>query len=365
MACPEDVKVFNINILYWKLFCTFFQMSDSKYKKYFSRVTADSMECLLCKNDGITKFYSLPKGGSTPGLRRHLVNIHQIVVNDPDVGPLGVAISKMVQKHAVEQQLVSSTEFKAIIQAARAEPREKIPTTTTLTEISHQDYGDLISTIKDQLKISRFASLILDHWSSSDHKSYIGIILDYLTPKFEYKSKLIDFEVVDNHEAVYTYDMINAQLQEFNLRTKLGGIIGDSTASMKKTLEITAKETKAFPHLCFAHIFQLCINEALDASDNVPLVKALGELKKIVDFTRNSPKFLLFLKKRILEKENNFNTPKKANKTRWDSTFLMLESTVFSLDYYNDALEVYRTKHKYPNVPPTIGLSTKSILKKL
>lgn len=338
---------------------------ESKYDEHFSRISPESIVCDHCAKNGVRKTYVHASGGSTSGLRRHLFNKHQVVVDKPEVGPLSFAISKLVQEKSVDLQLVASKQFKTVIDVARLFPAESIPSITTVCELAHSDYNALIKRIKEEVRDSSFVTVVLDHWSSHDVKSYIGVIFEYLTPKFVYKSQLIDFEIVGEHGAMYTFDTLKDQLKEFRVLTKLGGIVGDSTAAMKKTLEITSKETKCFDHLCFCHILQLCINDGLDSEGNVLLKKALAALKKIVEFSRSSGKFLEFFRKRLAEDGKKFITPKQHNKTRWDSVFLMLESMVFYLDDYNRALKVYGIQNRNSSVPQALSNSEQLVIFKI
>lgn len=215
---------------------------------------------------------------------------------------------------------------------------------------------DEIDVLKKELNHSTWASIVLDHWSSQDNKNYIGVIVNFLDKNIEFKSKMVDFHNVKEHGATFTHETLLDLMKNLNIQTKLAGIVGDSTISMVQTMEKTAFSSNSFPHVCFLHVFQLCIRVALSDSDNDPVYKALSALKKRVNYMRNSCKFVYFAQEKAKSENVPFIMPKKENLTRWDSTFFMIESVVTQLGFLDACLTEFAQQEKSnSNIPSAIG----------
>ena len=319
---------------------------QSKYNKHFRSETGNIVVCVECEKVNVIKKYNMPPGYGTSHLRRHLINHHQIVVDAPNSGPLGDSVADLIITHALPFNFTQSDGFRNVINKSRLYPEEALPSSDATVEIIHQKYLNEVSNLKKKLKKVPFASLILDHWTSSDSKNYVGIVVVFITNKFCIQTKMIDFHMVEEHGAIYTHEMLKNIAKEFRIYSKLSGSVGDSTSSMLNTLELTAKDSNSFKHVCLCHVFQLAINAALDDTDNDPIYRVLQKLKKMVNFVRASAKFIYFATARANDKGIQFLVPKKDNPTRWDSKFLMIESVALQIDELNLALEEFSTKEK-------------------
>ena len=52
-------------------------------------------------------------------------------------------------------------------------------------------------------------SVVLDHWTSLQTKSFVGVVVFWINQEFEFNVKLLDFKEQSNHEAIFTKTMIS------------------------------------------------------------------------------------------------------------------------------------------------------------
>ena len=114
-----------------------------------------------------------------------------------------------------------------------------------------------------------------------------------------------------------------------------------------QTIDDIALETDSIGNSCFAHVFQLAINDALNDEENSDISTTITKIKEIVAFVRKSENFLSYMKKQT------FNKPKKDTPTRWDSCYLMLETIINNIHEINSGIEHFKNcelSKNYQNV---------------
>ena len=319
--------------------------TKSKYSQYF-RHEENVMICIPCEKNHVVKKYNMYPGYGTSHLRRHLLNHHQILVDVINTGPFSSAVADLVINCALPFAVTQTDDFHNVIQKARENIQEEIPSIGTTTEIIHTKYVNECSQLKKELKDAQYASIIIDHWTSSDCKNYAGIIIAFVDNSFRLKYKMIDFNMVGEHGALYTHETMKTLCKNFGVYSKLSGVVGDSTSSMLNTLQLTANDSSSLKHVCICHVFQLAINAALNDENNEALFDTLTIAKKMVNFIRSSTKFIHFAIERASNRGEKFRIPRKDNQTRWDSKFLMIESIVHQIDELNLALQEFSKKEK-------------------
>lgn len=216
--------------------------NKSQYSKYFrceETSAGCSLVCLECEKERIDKRYAAGPGYGTSHLRNHLLNHHRILIDTPKSGQWK-RCGGIYYQCALPFTTTQSEEFKNVIQQARNFREEPVPTTSTTTEVIHTKYKKECENIKNELKTTQSASLILDHWSSNDCKNYVGVILSFVDKNFKLNCKMVDLNLVEEHGAIYTHEMLKDIAVQFGTYSKLSGVVRDSTASMLKTLELTA-----------------------------------------------------------------------------------------------------------------------------
>lgn len=118
---------------------------------------------------------------------------------------------------------------------------------------------------------------------------------------------------------------------------------------------------KAFAHACFAHVFQLCIRDALEDPNNDEVTNFISKLKRIVSFVNQSSNFYKYLQQEYEHRfQQPFTKPKNCNQTRWDSIFLMIESVIDNLYFISESLHNFKTRGFAKKVP--IALENAEIL---
>jgi len=191
-------------------------------------------------------------------------------------------------------------------------------------------------------------SIILDHWTSSQTKSFIGLVAFWINESFDFNVKLLDFKEQSNHEALFTSTMVDDILEDFAITDSVGGVVGDATNSMISAINLIVGNTNRRMHLCTNHVFQRAM---VVSYENVGAIsESIQRIKRIVKFIKNSPKFLSLLCDTVVNGVRG-SSPVIMNKTRWNSLKLMLDSVKDQLYMINSALILYkRNFHHDQNV---------------
>jgi len=187
--------------------------------------------------------------------------------------------------------------------------------------------------------------------------------VDWIDANYVYHSKILDFFSVGTHVADWTSEQLVSIARNYNIADKLSAVVGDTTASMITTMKETCNGSnkQAFAHACFAHVFQLCIRDALEDPNNDEVTNFISKLKRIVSFVNQSSNFYKYLQQEYEHRfQQPFTKPKNCNQTRWDSIFLMIESVIDNLYFISESLHNFKTRGFAKKVP--IALENAEIL---
>ena len=116
-------------------------MSESKYREYFL-ITATTAECQLCA-PGKTVFKRKGTSSSTTVLKRHLLNDHAMVMNNPvaERNPVAKPALEMCLHHDLPLSLVDCPCFRQLERAIKETPRSSAVSRGSLLSASNWIIG--------------------------------------------------------------------------------------------------------------------------------------------------------------------------------------------------------------------------------
>ena len=197
-----------------------------------------------------------------------------------------------------------------------------MPSRKTITE---REIPKLEKEVRDVLQIeldsAKWVSLTTDMWSSCTNTPFMDITAHFLSHDLNLQSCLLACKRFHNeHSGENICKEMDQILRSFGLRGKEVSCTTDNAKN-----EIKAIKELNVPRIpCLAHTLNLCAQDALKS--NQSLCDLRQRLNEIVTFTRQS-----HLGKEELQRvqlQLNIQPPKvllSEVRTRWNSTFLMME----------------------------------------
>ncbi|XP_050212795.1 zinc finger BED domain-containing protein RICESLEEPER 2-like [Mercurialis annua] len=340
---------------------------------HFKRITDDdgkviSAKCLYC-----AKIYqSSTKLNGTSTLRAHMLACLknpqsrdtrqalltlQTTMNVPDVGEdegigkLGAwkfsqelirnAVAFMIIVDELPIRFVEGIGFKKLMDIAC--PRFKIPSRWTVTRDCFQLYLDEKLKLKALLKNhSQRVSITSDSWTSIQRINYMCLTCHRLDDEWKLHKRILSFIPVTGHRGEYIAKSLENCLLEWGLKS-IFTITMDNASSndvavstfKKKLISWGTSVSKGrYLHMrCIAHILNLVVNDGLK-----DMHVSIKKVRDCVRYIRNSPARLKKFKDLATFVE--IETKKCLSldvPTRWNSTFLMLETA----SLYEKAFEKY------------------------
>lgn len=320
--------------------------SKSKYDAYF-RFEGGFAVCLLCPEEEATRF-KFPKGCSTSGLKKHLLNGHDIDVGAPveDRRPLVQPLLDCVLHHDLPFALVECTCFRKFVAECRLS-ESPVPCATTLQDYLSQCYLRERDALRERLRTKPFVCVQLDHWTSQQGRSYIGVLESHIDGNFKMKFNLLDFAVDSIHCSDITFCTVDGIRMAFGITdAQICGAVGDATNSMKRTLQLLSESVpNGMAQLCFSHVLQRALVTNYESDQEIN--QAIIITRTIVNFINSSPRLLETLLNTTTNGVSG-RTPTTMNVTRWDSMFLMIDNVLSQVYVINTALLTY--KRERPDV---------------
>ncbi|XP_074378052.1 zinc finger BED domain-containing protein RICESLEEPER 2-like [Apium graveolens] len=179
-------------------------------------------------------------------------------------------------------------------------------------------------------------SLTSDLWTSVATDGYISLTAHFITSDWVLHKKLLNFSYLPlPHTDITISEKIYKMLCEWNIESKLGSITLDNASSndlFVATLRTQLNLRNAllckgeFFHIrCCAHILNLIAQEGLKEMDE-SVVKIRESVKYIKGSQGRKEKFRECISSVALDKKRGL---RQDVPTRWNSTFLMLESAIY------------------------------------
>ncbi|KAJ1296422.1 hypothetical protein BS78_01G299400 [Paspalum vaginatum] len=205
--------------------------------------------------------------------------------------------------------------------------------------------------LKKSLKQAESISLTNDMWISNQNIQYICLVAHYVDVDWVLQCCVFNFVELDPpHTGIVIAQAIFECLVELKIEDKIMTITldnasnNDTAVTNMKTKLLARKNTQFDPiyfHVrCTSHIVNLVVNDELQAIDLL-----INNVRNTVKYFKRSPARMY----KFVEVCNRYSVPVGKGlslyvKTRWNSTYRMLDSCI----HYRDALGYYKeVDHNY------------------
>ena len=216
----------------------------------------------------------------------------------------------------------------------------QIPGRRTVKNIILKQFEKKRKTIADFIKnISRKVALTVDIWSSLKFESFLGITIHFIDENWMLQHFILDvFRFKGSHTGETIANEIYNTLAEFGLETKIIAITTDNGSNMILGINILKETlTNNLIHCrCVAHVLNLVVVSGLNIIE-----KSIKKLRKLIKTIRKSTKLLEKLENLIKFDRTQFLRPIMDCKTRWNSTYKMINRACI----LKDNIEMLLVKH--------------------
>ena len=242
-------------------------------------------------------------------------------------GHLTSAIADMIALDLRPVSLVNGIGFQKLMQVA--EPGFRIPSTTHVMSLLKKKHEEGKIRLK-RLLADADVSLTTDTWTSKATESYVTTTCHFIDKQWCMRSFVLETTAFRGH---HTAENIATKLVDvataYNVLSRVTAVTHDEAANMVAAAR-TAQQ-KAIEHVgsgkwksnvCAAHRLQTCLRHALEI-DEIEAVTGAG--RKIVGHFKHSCLAMEALKAKQQDLKVPCHKLIQDVKTRWNSTFYMLE----------------------------------------
>ncbi|XP_060589799.1 E3 SUMO-protein ligase ZBED1-like [Ruditapes philippinarum] len=212
---------------------------------------------------------------------------------------------------------VESSAFRSMIH--ECEPRYKFPCIQTFSEdVIPRLYDSVASRIKGKLLSAEAIAWTSDSWTSRATQSYVTITAHFIDSEMELCSRVLQTrQLPESHTGEHVGNVLRQAQLEWGCQ--VCALTTDNAANMK----IAAHTAGISIHIgCFAHTLNLASSRALDIKE---VHHILAKIRSVVSFMHRSTTAAALLKK----KQKMLQLPENKLiidvKTRWNSSYLMVE----------------------------------------
>lgn len=259
--------------------------------------------------------------------KRQKINKNDNTTNQPlsseRIEEIHKALSKMIAMNQMPLSFCSSQGFRHFMEVV--EPNYKPCSTETLKNRLKLFLNEIKEIIKNELKDLQNVSCTTDCWTSRSQASYITITCHAINYQWKPRSfTLTTHEVEERHTALNIAHHLEKSFKEWGIKNKVYAIVTDNAANVTNAisqLEINDDMEKS-GLTCAAHSLQLAVNKAL-LNDDIQCI--ITKSSKIVGHFKHSA----ISCKALVKMQQQLGLPKltllQNCKTRWNSSFLMLD----------------------------------------
>ncbi|XP_074573505.1 zinc finger BED domain-containing protein RICESLEEPER 1-like [Curcuma longa] len=239
-------------------------------------------------------------------------------------------LAKMVIRDEHPFRVVEGAGFKEFVHGLQ--PRFNIPSRFTVARDCMKLYEDERRKLKKSLSSER-VNLTTDTWTSLQNVNYMCVTAHWIDKEWNLQKRIVSFCVISDHKAKTICKMLESCLLEWGIE-KLLAITMDNAATNGAAMKHLRKKmtswkfsvlSNEFLHLrCSAHSLNLVVKSGLKQYSD-----SIKKIRNAVRYIRSSPsRFQSFKKCASIEKIECKRHPCLDVETRWNSTYLMLESTL-------------------------------------
>jgi hypothetical protein len=172
------------------------------------------------------------------------------------------------------------------------------------------------------------AAFTADMWTASNGTAFLSLTIHYIDTSWELKNFLLDIIPMSiRHSGENMADAIMTVLCEFDLEEKALALTTDNASSMLSCGTVIAEELESefdnlsFAHYrCAAHVLNLAVGQGIKLID-----ASVRKVRALMIYIKSSHPLTEALKALCNVKGIPYLTPELDVKTRWNSTYYMLE----------------------------------------
>ncbi|GJX71223.1 zinc finger BED domain-containing protein RICESLEEPER 2-like protein [Tanacetum coccineum] len=217
-------------------------------------------------------------------------------------------------------------------------PLFKMPSRWTVARDCLKIYKEEEKKLKGLLK-DQTVSLTTDTWSSVQNVNYMCLTAHWVDDDWVLRKKILNFCPIANHRGDTIGKMVYQCLQKWGIE-RVFTVTVDNASSNDGAIKFLGKMLKGphavldckYLHLrCCAHILNLVVRDGLEEQ-----FKSISKIRNAVRYVRSSPARAASFRESV--ERVNIQCDKKPCldvETRWNSTFLMLETA----EKYADAFD--------------------------
>nr|KAJ0194742.1 hypothetical protein LSAT_V11C700367090 [Lactuca sativa] len=231
------------------------------------------------------------------------------------------------------------------------QPQFQIPSRTTITNDCLEIYKSEAEKLKKYFAKNRQrVSLTTDLWTSRQNLSYMCLTTHFIDKDWTIHKRIINFCPVSGHSGEIIGKYVEKNLLDWGI-DKVFTVTVDNASSNDLCIRYLKRRLNAWKHnvldsqhlhmRCCAHILSLVVKEGLKDIDT-----SIARIRSAVKYVRSSParlqRFKGCVEKMKIESKSLVCLDVE---TRWNSTYLMLESAIKFQDAF-DLLEEQDSKYR-------------------
>ncbi|PKU62729.1 Putative AC transposase [Dendrobium catenatum] len=307
--------------------------------------TSDGKQKCKCKKCGTT--YLCDSKNGTGNLRRHLENCKKR--NMRDIGQLILQtntesfdhaefrdlFTASIIMHDLPFQCVEWVGLRAVLLYLRRD-LQLISRNTARNDCKKLFLKEKCNLMEQLSKVTSRICLTSDLWTSINTDGFICLTAHYIDNDWHLQKKIITFSFMPPpHDGISLFEQLQLLLVEWKIENKLFSITLDNASANNSCVDYLKNHLNlrdalimegAFFHIrCTAHIINLVVQEGLKDIDS-----ATGKIRESIKYVKGSQarkqKFLDCASQSCLDGRRGL---RQDVPTRWNSTFLMLDSAIY------------------------------------
>ena len=239
------------------------------------------------------------------------------------------AVARMCIKDNQPFSIVEDEGFQELMWEANSQ--FELPSRWTVARDALSIYQEETQKLKNLLK-NQTVCLTTDTWTSVQNYNYMCLTAHWVDDSWKLRKKILNFCRISNHKGVTIGNLVYRCLQEWGI-TSVFTVTVDNASSNDGAIRRLLTLLKGpnaildckYMHLrCCAHIINLVVRDGLEEQNS-----SICKIRNAVKYLRSSSSRQESFEKGVeFEKVDCKRKPCLDVDTRWNSTFLMLETAV-------------------------------------
>lgn len=258
------------------------------------------------------------------------------------------SLNEMIINDEMSFKFVDSKGFRNFLSVAC--PRFKIPSRWTVARDCFSYYAEEKKKLKMMLKSGAVrVSLTFDSWTSVQRINYLALTAHWIDNEWKMQKKIINFCPITSHKGEAIGKQVDKCLKEWGIDSVFCITVDNAKSNDTAISYLKKKWTSCilggeFLHMrCIAHVLNLIVVDGLEEM-NV----AVSRVRNAVKYIRNSPVRLAKFKECVISEKIDCKSLLCLDVcTRWNSTFLMLDTAQKfekAFEAYEDVDPIFKTE---------------------